>query len=62
MTKMVLLEEIKFRISVIVGGNWEAPKARGRFHSIRTIFNIGEVGVRFSSRYHQFIIMASQAV
>ena len=44
MTKMVLFEEMKFPISVLVGGNWSTPKARGQFHSIRTIINIGEVG------------------
>ena len=39
---MVLFEEMKFAISVIVGRNWSAPKVQGQFHSIRAIFNIGE--------------------
>jgi len=42
MTKMVLFEEIKFPISVIVGGNWSAPNVQGQFHSVIAIFNIGE--------------------
>jgi len=50
MTKMVLFEEMKFRISVILGGNWSAPKARA-------IFKICEVGVGFSSRHYQYTIL-----
>ena len=68
-----LLTGESFNLSVIVRENRAGPKDRGRpftfifsqnksYPKRSTTMIFAEVGVRFSSRYHHIMILASQAV
>ena len=65
--------DLNRKLSVIVRENRAAPKDRGRpftfifsqyksYPKRLTTMIFAEVGVRFSSRYHHLMILASQAV